>query len=105
MTSVITIEQAMQHMRVIDEMEDENDLIQGKIDAAQGMVENYLGGTLAELFPSPAAIPAPITEAILQLTAFLYDNREAAVIDSRVALIDPSPGFYDMLKPYRVWSF
>lgn len=48
----------------------------------------YLGGTL----------PAPVTEAILQLAALWYEQREAAAIGVSVA---PIPfGVHDLLRPY-----
>ena len=99
MTTYITLDQAKQNMRVTST--DEDDLITAKIAAAQGFVENYLGTTLDTF----TTLPAPITEAMLQLIAFWYDNREAAIVDARLTQIDLSPGFYDALKPFRVWSF
>lgn len=44
-------------------------------------------------------------EAIRQLVGFIYDNREAAVVGNTITVTAMTPGFYDLLAPYRCYVF
>ena len=52
-----------------------------------------------------APLPDPLAEAVKQLVGFLYDNREAAVVGNTITVTPMSPGFYDLLAPYKMWIF
>lgn len=47
------------------------------------------------------AVPAAVQAAVLMITAALYANREAEVIDAR-AVVASNPRIADQLAPYRV---
>lgn len=65
----------------------------------------YLGVTLASLIPTDGTLPDPLLEAERQLVSFLYDNRAAAVVGNTITVTNMSPGFYDLLAPFRCYVF
>ncbi|MDW4548835.1 head-tail connector protein [Defluviimonas sp. D31] len=80
------------HLNVDHDLDDA--LLEHKLAAAETWVTctiepTYLGGGL----------PAPVTEAILQLAALWYEQREAVAIGVSVAPIPFS--VHDLLRPYR----
>jgi hypothetical protein len=77
---------------------DDYELLNNKLAAAIAWVEAYTGGPL-----DPENVPAPINEAILQLVAHLYENREATLIGLTAQALPM--GFLDLLEPYRAWCF
>lgn len=95
--SIVTVPEAKAHMNIVSD--DDDALIAAKIDAAEAWVGAYLGTPLAELAP----VPEPVKEAVRQLVAHLYENREASI--TGVTMTDVSPGMFDLLAPYREWSF
>ena len=58
----------------------------------------------AEAMTSAGTLPDPLLEALRQLVGFMYDNREAAVVGN-FNLTQVSPGFYDLISPYRTFVF
>jgi Phage gp6-like head-tail connector protein len=60
-------------------------------------------GTAAPQTSGP--LPDPLLEADRQLVAFLYDNREAAVVGNTITITQMTPGFFDLLAPYRDYVF
>lgn len=99
--SFISVQAAKAHMNITDDTDDT--LIQGKIDAAEAYVEQVLGKTLGTGFAGSGGVPDPVTEAILQLTAHLYENREASIVG--VAVEEVPFGFWTLLMPYREFAF
>ncbi|CAJ0861987.1 hypothetical protein AMST5_01447 [freshwater sediment metagenome] len=47
--------------------------------------------------------PAPIAEAVRQLAAHLFENREASIVG--VTANEIPFGVFDLLTPYRAWAF
>ena len=92
MTTATPLTLLKSHLNVDHDLDDA--LLNHKLAAAEeyvvGSIETtYLGGTL----------PASVTEAILQLAALWYEQREAVAIGVSVA---PIPfGVHDLLRPYR----
>ena len=78
-------------------------LIQGKIDAAEDWISQFVGAP----WPPSATYPAPwggaLKEAIMLLAAHLYENREASLVG--VTSQDLPFGLFDLLMPYRTWAF
>lgn len=98
---VVTLDELRQHLSLTSDQDEDDLLIQGKLDAAQGLIERHLGYGLLEKFETVHAVPPAIREAILQLAAWWYENREA-VTDRGV----PLPfGVTDIISSYREWSF
>lgn len=75
-----------------------DDFLERKIAAAESWIETYIGTSLAELDP----LPASITEAVLQLAAHLYENREATLVG--VSGSELPFGVVDLIRPHRVWE-
>lgn len=99
--SIVQLAAAKAHMNITDTADDA--LIQGKIDAAEGYVEKVLGFSLASGFGGSSEVPDPVCEAVLQLTAHLYENREASIVG---LTIEEVPfGFWSLLMPYREFAF
>ena len=93
--SIVTVAEAKAHMNIVTT--DDDALITAKIDAAEAWVGSYLGTPLAD------PVPEPVKEAVRQLVAHLYENREASIVG--VSMTEVSPGMFDLLAPYREWSF
>lgn len=91
------LEDLKQHLNVIGD--DDDTLLSGKIAAAEAHVANHIGEDAVTYTDAEA----PIKEAILQLAAHLYENREAALVGMSASELPF--GFHDLLTPYRKWSF
>jgi uncharacterized phage protein (predicted DNA packaging) len=92
---VITLDDAKQHLNITGDADD--DLITAKIAAATAWCQEYVG------FPDPANFPEPVNEAVRQLVAHLYENREASVVGINAQTLPF--GVCELLSPYRTWVF
>lgn len=107
--SILQLTDAKAHMRVT--IADDDDLIQSKINAAEAWIGQFLGADLSTLIPAASdanpdpTLPDPLLEATRQLVGFLYDNREAAIVGNTITVTPTSPGFYDLLEPFRTFVF
>lgn len=101
--SVLQLDDAKAHLRVT--ITDDDTLIQSKIDAAEAWIVNFLGVSLTDATTFPNGAPPDVLEAIRQLVAFFYDNREAAVVGNTITITQLTPGLYDLLAPYRTYAF
>jgi hypothetical protein len=99
--SLIQLDDMKAHLNVTFTTDDA--LIQGKIDAAEDWISAFVG----EPWPPAATYPSPygsaLKEAIRQLAAHLYENREATLVG--VTSQDLPFGLMALLMPYRSWSF
>ncbi|MHC4051500.1 head-tail connector protein [Bradyrhizobium sp. 25ACV] len=92
----ITLDQAKAHLNVT--LDNDDALLTDKLAAAKAWVSAYTAGD-----PDADGAPAPLQEAVLQLTAHLYQNREASLVG--VTAQQLPFGFLDLLAPYRAWCF
>lgn len=92
---MLTLSDAKAHLNVTTD--DDDALITSKLATATEWVALYTGADITD------AAPKPVNEAILQLTAHLYANREASLIG--VTAQSLPMGFLDLLEPYRAWCF
>lgn len=84
------------HLNIIDDLGDP--VLDSKIVAASEWVSLYTA------IPVDACdVPAPVKEAVRQLAAHLYENREATLIG--VTAQSLPFGLLDLLMPYRAWVF
>lgn len=79
----------------------DDDLIVRKLKAAQEHVERELGYKIEEEYPDGA--PETLKEAIYQLAAWWYDQRETAIVG--VTAMQIPFGVREILINYRNWSF
>lgn len=79
---------------------DDDALIASKIAVAEAFVAQQLGAALDDAETFSGGTPEPVKEAVRQLVAHLYENREAT---TPLGLRDVSPGFWDLIAPYQKW--
>jgi uncharacterized phage protein (predicted DNA packaging) len=77
---------------------DDDALLAHKIAAATAWCEQYIGQSFADIDP----LPATLDEAVLQLAAHWYENREAVLVGASSAEVPF--GVRDLIKPYVDWS-
>ena len=99
--TIITVADAKAHMNITGEADDA--LITAKIAAAEVWIALYIGTALDDAEAFPDGIPEPLKEAIRQLVAHLYENREATLVG--MTMVDVSPGLFDLMAPFREWAF
>src|SRR5665213_2163141 len=95
--SVIQLADLKAHLNVTFDTDD--DLITGKIAAAESWIAIFVGAP----WPPTDPVPGALQEAIRQLAAHLYENREASLVG--VTSQDLPFGLLDLLTPYRAWAF
>ena len=84
------------HLNLTTDADDS--LLGDKIAASSQWIAEYTG------IPIDATdMPAPVNEAIRQLAAHLYENREATLVGVSVQSLPF--GLLDLLMPYRAWVF
>ncbi|WP_114966810.1 head-tail connector protein [Alkalilacustris brevis] len=101
--AIVTTEQLQAQLNIT--LPDDDSLLQDKLTAAQGHIERLLGYRIEEQFggEDQEPVPEPLCEAVLQLAAWWYEQREAAITGTIVA---PSPhSVADIVQEYREWSF
>lgn len=97
-SKIITVSNLRQQLNLDPGIEDDA-FLAGKIAAAESWIEAYVGAPLADMDPMPGAI----REAILQLAAHLFVNREAVLVSVSAS---PVPfGVVDLIRPWRAWEF
>ncbi|MBE7183439.1 MAG: phage gp6-like head-tail connector protein [Methylobacterium mesophilicum] len=77
------------------DFDDFDTLLQSKLDAAEAWAENFMGCSIYD-FGSP--LPADIQEAVLQLAAHWYVNREATLVGLNAAMMPF--GVISLLSPH-----
>lgn len=85
------------HLNIVTD--DDNDLIAGKIAAAEEWIGKFIGKALSDFTP----VPEPLKEAVRQLTGHFYEQREATI--AGIDLQEVPFGVWDILNQYRDWSF
>ena len=92
----LALEQAKAHLNVTIDADDA--LITDKLAAAKAWVGAYTASDI-----DTDSTPAPVREAVLQLTAHLYENREASLVGVTASALPF--GFLDLLAHYRAFAF
>jgi uncharacterized phage protein (predicted DNA packaging) len=99
--TVLTVEDLKAHLNVVGD--DDDTLIEGKIEAAEELVAAYIGqDDLADMDP----VPATVKEAVRLLVAHWYEQREAAVVGltGGVSSTEIPFGVAELLRPHRTWG-
>ena len=83
----------------------DEDLLQRKLDAALDHVQRLLGFKIEDNYggEDQEEVPASLIEAIYQLAAHWYENREATIIG--VSGQELPFGVRQIINEYRDWSF
>lgn len=101
--TVVTVEDVKAHMNVT--IADDDTLIAAKIAAAEAWIGKFIGSPLDDATAFPDGTPEPLKEAVRQLVAHLYENREATLVGNTITITDVSPGLFDLIGPYREYVF
>jgi hypothetical protein len=98
--ALIELADAKAHLNIVDSTDD--DLIQGKIDAATAYLNSFVGYDIETKYGT--GVPEDILEACRQIVAGWYENRESMVIGSSIAMELPI-GVSDVINSYRTWAW
>ncbi len=104
--AIVTLDQLKAQLNLTDDLGTDDDaLLSRKIDAAQGHLERLLGFVIAETYggTGQSPIPTPLIEAVCQLAAHWYENREGTVVGFKAASLPF--GVDEIVREYREWSF
>jgi hypothetical protein len=94
--SAVTLTDLKAHLNVT--IDDDDTLLMGKLAAAKAWVASYTASDV-----DADGTPAPVNEAILQLTASLYENREATLVGVTAQCLPF--GFLDLLANYKAFVY
>ena len=92
----VTLESLKQHLNLT--LDDDDEMLIEKLAAAKQWVTGYIAADV-----DADSTPAPVDEAVRQLAAHLYENREASLVGITASAMPF--GFIDLLAPYRAWAF
>lgn len=93
---MVTISSLKAHLNITTDADDA--LIGEKLAAATEWVSKFTAIPL-----DATTIPAPVDEAVRQLAAHLYENREASLVGVTAQALPF--GMLNLLDPYRAWVF
>ncbi|MGR3823867.1 MAG: head-tail connector protein [Salipiger marinus] len=102
--AILTLDQLKEQLSFTDDMGDvDDDLLQRKLAAAQNHVERLLGFKIEETFggADQDEIPPALIEAVSQLAAWWYEQREAAGEGAREVPF----GVREIVAEYREYTF
>lgn len=94
--AAVSLDNLKAHLNVT--ISDDDALLTDKLAAATAWVSAYTASDC-----TADTTPAPVNEAILLLTASLYENREATLIGVSAQCLPF--GFLDLLSNYRAFAF
>ena len=78
-------------------------LIAAKLAAAQSHIESLLGYAIETEYASPLTVPDALKEAVLQLAAHWYENREASLVGVSAQVLPF--GLEEIIANFRRYSF
>lgn len=99
--TVVSLAEQKLHMNIGEPTDDE--IITDKLLAAEQWIAKFLGAAVDDSTVYPGGTPEPLKEAIRQLAAHLYENREATIVG--VSSAEIPFGVMDLMAPYRTWVF
>ncbi|AQZ50531.1 head-tail connector protein [Martelella mediterranea] len=100
---IVTLDEMKAHLNITGDQDDA--LIGKKIAAAQNHIERLLGFKIEETYGGAEQedVPESLAEAVMQLAAHWYENREAVIVG--VTAIPMPLGVREIIREYRDWSF
>jgi uncharacterized phage protein (predicted DNA packaging) len=103
--SVVTLADLKRHLNIT--FDDDDALLANKLAAAKQAIAGFIGAPLdSTTFPEetyPDGIPEPLCEAVRQLAAHFYENREPVLIGESTNQVPF--GIFDLVGPYRGYVF
>lgn len=103
MATIVTLAQAKAHLNILADETGDDTLIGEKLGAAEGQVQRLLGYTFASAEWDAESLPGEIREAVLQLMAHWYENREAVSFEATGREVPLS--VREIVQEWREWSF
>jgi hypothetical protein len=103
---IVSLEQIKEQLNISPDLGTDDDaLLERKIAAAQNHVERLLGFKIEERFGGTGqeAIPPALVEAVSQIAAHWYENREATLVG--VSAQELPFGVWAIVSEYREYSF
>lgn len=103
---IVNVEQIKQQLNLTGVPGTDDDaLIERKIEAAQNHIERLLGFKIEETYGNADQdeIPPALVEAVSQLAAHWYENREATLVG--VSAQELPFGIWPIINEYREYSF
>ena len=103
--AIVTLEEVRDQLSMEGVGDHDDALIGQKIDAAQAHLERLLGYAIEDEFggEDQPEIPEPLREAVMQLAAWWYSQREAGLVGHRVEVAPYS--VQEIVAEFREWSF
>lgn len=99
---IVTVPELKKQVNFTDDLGSADDqLFERKLAAAQDHIERLLGFKIEVTYPDE--VPPALAEAVCQLAAHWYENREASVVGVAVATIPF--GVEQIVNEYREYSF
>lgn len=99
--SFIPLSVMKEHLGLTYDQDADDRLIQAKIDAAENHINRLLGYVMRDRFLTLGAVPPVLKEAVFQLAAWWFENREAVTDMSRELPF----GVREIVTEYREWTF
>ncbi len=103
---VIDLADLKRHMNIAADDATDDTLLKQKIAAAETMIGNAIGKPLTDFLSDAAyanTVPADLLESVRQLSAHLFEQREAVAFGVTAETFPYSVA--DMVGPYRKWVF
>jgi uncharacterized phage protein (predicted DNA packaging) len=91
----VTLSDLKSHLNITTS--DDDALLTSKLAAAQAWILSFTG--VAD------PMPEPLNEAVRQLAAHFYENREATIADAGVTPYAMPFSIMEMITLYRNWAF
>lgn len=103
---IVTLDQMKAHLNITADLgSGDDDLITGKIEAAQNHVERLLGFKIADRFGGTGQedLPPSLVQAVQLVAAHWYENRESVLVGVNGQSMPI--GLWDIVNEYRDWNF
>lgn len=104
--AIVTVPQLKEQLNLTDDLGSGDDaLIDRKISAAQNHLERLLGFKIETRYGGEGQedVPPALVEAVCQLAAHWYENREGTVVGATAQTLPF--GLSDIVREFREWSF
>ena len=98
---LISLEDMKGHLGLTSDQTEDDVLIKQKLVAAQRLIQRQLGYDFADRFAAAEDVPPDLLEAIMQLAAWWFENRDTVIERSNVMPF----GVPDIIAANRDWSF